>query len=103
MTPERSHESDAIELRFSTYHLGQAASEIARLLTAISMSQPIEYETAAPTLAHAYNHLNWFWNGRNRSDPMSVEFSSAEELQALSAFPTDLQVQMGPGFGKVTD
>jgi len=66
----------------------------------MSCLEDVDYEASSSKLAHAYNHLNWYWNGRNRAEKTRVEFSSDEEFTEMSDFPTDLIVKMGEGSGK---
>lgn len=87
---------------FAVYHLSEAISEISKLLRDYATSNDrVVRETHASTIAHAYNHLNWYWNGRKRTDKTRVEFGSDDELAEFSDFPKDLVVMLCPDFGKV--
>lgn len=89
-------------LAFSCYHLAEAIGELSNLLTAVSLGVEVtdDNNRLATRLAHTYQHVNWFWNGRNRIDADGVDLTD-EEFYRFSAFPTELEALMARGSAPV--
>jgi hypothetical protein len=82
-------------LQFSTYHLSEAISELNDLLSAVRDGKIVDRDDVVTQakIAHAYQHLNWFWNGQARKVKSSAVLGP-EEFNSFSVFPLELMDSM---------
>ncbi|MCC7230478.1 MAG: hypothetical protein IT203_08780 [Fimbriimonadaceae bacterium] len=85
-----SQDKESADSDFSLFHLKEAIEGLECVILALeSKSARIDDPIPSAFLAHAYEHMNWCWNGRNRSDRASTELSG-EEFSRFSRFPADI-------------
>ena len=89
---ERVSPADAA---FCSFHLAEAIEQLSAIVRSMSSrAEPAPSEQDLEVqMAHAYKHLNWFWNGRKRSDRSGADMSD-EEYYTFSAFPEELYDSM---------
>lgn len=81
------------ELRFAVHHLAEAISELTNLLILHASSETLDPEAGAAFLAHAQQHLNWYWAGRVHQDFYSDGWSE-EQWNEYARFSEDLYEHM---------
>ena len=88
-----SDQISLVDVQFAMHHLSEAIEELAYLQSVICFPGRLSDETLGNHLAHAYLHLNWFWNGRRRENKGVVELNE-QEFREFSTFPADLRVRV---------
>lgn len=81
-----NQESNPVEWAMLIYELDDAREHLETLLKDISESEDFTDEDYSVHLGHIFAHLNRAWNTRNVDSEMT-----AEQQDAMSQFPTDLQ------------
>lgn len=83
--------ADPGHLKFAVHHLAEAIGEITAALTAMSISSSTAAEDIGVRehLVHAYQHLNWYWNG-SRSGLSSLAALPEEEFRRMAALPNEI-------------
>lgn len=92
---KQMNEQELASLKFAIYHLSEAIDEITNALTTMAITHNVDCTDPGirEHLVHAYQHLNWYWNG---SSTGKRDFPSLpdEEYRELSKFPADIAGEM---------
>ena len=70
------------------FHLREAAEEINKTISALSLDAEFDEVELELAMGHLYHHLNTAWNGRNQTD---VQFSKCtdEDFARFRKFPSE--------------
>jgi hypothetical protein len=80
-----------VNREFILFHLGQAATELARTRQAIEDRPGYGYDELRVAATRLYHHINTAWNARDESVNVPAE-SSEEDFARWRQFPTDLDL-----------